>query len=296
LFMGGRKGLPTSICSVRVWPHGGLLQDFDGLGDFHLGHFFGIVMDYKIVIPARFASSRLPGKPLLEIGGKPMIWHTYQRALETGIDAKNVIVATDHQGIYDVVRGFGGEVVMTDPDHESGTDRLAEVASLLGWSDDIVVVNVQGDEPLLPAHLVTKTANAMMEASDVGMATLATPMRSEEEVFDKNCVKVVADKSGKALYFSRAPIPFCRDGFQAGLLTNKRTPWNRHIGMYAYTVGTLKMLSQADVAEIEHLEKLEQLRAMWLGISIQVSIVDEAPGHGVDTLEDLKRVQAVIEV
>ena len=251
-------------------------------------------MDYKIVIPARFASSRLPGKPLLDIGGKPMIWHTYQRALETGIDAKNVIVATDHQGILDVIKGFGAQAIMTDPNHESGTDRLAEVADLLDWSDETIVVNVQGDEPLLPAHLISQTAEAMGVTSRVGMATLATPLRTEVEVFDKNCVKVICDQYGRALYFSRAPIPFCRDGFQTDLLNQKPVPWNRHIGMYAYTVSTLKKLNKAPVALIESLEKLEQLRAMWLGIDIQVSIVDEPPGHGVDTLDDLRRVQELI--
>lgn len=252
-------------------------------------------MDFKIVIPARYGSSRLPGKPLMDINGKPMIWHTYQRAIETGINPDNIVIATDNQEIYEVMQGFNAHVVMTDVNHESGTDRLAEVAEKLGWADDTVVVNVQGDEPLLPHELITQTAQAMTTGGNVGMATLACPMTSEQEVLDKNCVKVVCNQNGKALYFSRAPIPFCRDGFQAELLSADGGPWNRHIGMYAYTVSTLKALNKAPVAQIESLEKLEQLRAMWLGIEIQVRIISKAPGHGVDTLEDLERVREIVK-
>jgi len=251
-------------------------------------------MTFKITIPARFGSSRLPGKPLMDIGGKPMIWHTYQRALETGIDSDNIVIATDNDEILQVMKEYDAKVVMTSVDHESGTDRLAEVAEKMGWSDDTVVVNVQGDEPLLPSELIVQTARAMLSSTNVGMATLACAMQSEEEVFDPNCVKVVCDQNGKALYFSRAPIPFCREGFDVELLNASNVPWNRHIGMYAYTVQTLKRLSTAPVAQIESLEKLEQLRAMWLGIDIQVAIIDKAPGHGVDTLEDLERVREIV--
>lgn len=253
-------------------------------------------MDYKIVIPARFGSSRLPGKPLLDIAGKPMIWHTYQRAVEAGVPTSNIVIATDHKGILDTVQEFGAQAVMTREDHESGTDRLAEVAALMSWPDDTVVVNVQGDEPLIPANLIEKTAQALSDRASAGMATLATPILNVDEVQDPNCVKVVCNRYGKALYFSRASVPFVRDGFPQTLASTASSSWFRHIGMYAYTVETLKKLTDEPVCEIESLEKLEQLRAMWLGIDIQVAIIDELPGHGVDTLQDLKRVQQMLEV
>lgn len=247
-------------------------------------------MGYKIVIPSRFGSSRLPGKPLKDINGKPMVWHVYQRALETNIGAKNIAVATDYQGIFDVCTEFGIQVVMTREGHESGTDRLAEVADIMNWADDEMVVNLQGDEPLIPPALIALTAKTLNDSPQAGMATLGCPINDEADIHDANCVKLVADHSGRAMYFSRAAIPFARDGFDAKFMTGKGSPWLRHIGMYAYRVSALKKIAAMPMAMIEGLEKLEQLRALWNGVHIQVAAIESAPGHGVDTQADLDRV------
>ncbi len=251
-------------------------------------------MKYKIVIPARFGSSRLLGKPLMDIEGKPMIWHVYQRALETNIGNNNIVIATDHPEIYEIATNFGANVVMTREDHESGTDRLSEVATVMDWADDVVVVNLQGDEPLIPANLIALTASTLIKVAEAGMATLACRLQNEAQVSDPNCVKLVCDKTNKAMYFSRAAIPFAREGIDPALLASDSTPWLRHIGMYAYRVSTLKQLSQCPVSVIEGLEKLEQLRALWHGIHIQVACIAQAPGHGVDTMEDLERVREIM--
>jgi 3-deoxy-manno-octulosonate cytidylyltransferase (CMP-KDO synthetase) len=223
-----------------------------------------------------------------------MVWHVYQRALETNIGAENIVIATDHHEIFNAATDFGAQVVMTREDHESGTDRLAEVADIMGWADDVMVVNLQGDEPLIKPSLIEFTAQVLFKASSAGMATLACHLQNKDEVNDPNCVKVVSDCTGKALYFSRAPIPFAREGIDESLLKSDATPWLRHIGMYAYKVSTLKQLSALPVSMIEDLEKLEQLRALWNGIHIQVASIVEAPGHGVDTLSDLERVREII--
>ncbi len=251
-------------------------------------------MHYKIVIPSRFGSSRLPGKPLKDINGKPMVWHVYQRALETNIGAENIVVATDHQGIFDVCTEFGIQVVMTREDHESGTDRLAEVAELMNWADDVMVVNLQGDEPLLPPKLIELTAQVLSDSPLAGMATLGCPINDETDIHDANCVKLVADHSGKAMYFSRAAIPFARDGFEADAMQGSKSPWLRHIGMYAYRVAALKQIAAMPMAVVEGLEKLEQLRALWNGIHIQVAAIESAPGHGIDTQADLDRVRQIM--
>lgn len=251
-------------------------------------------MEYKIVIPSRFGSSRLPGKPMLDIVGKPMIWHVYQRALETNIGAENIVIATDHDEIFKAATDFGAQVVMTREDHESGTDRLAEVAEIMGWADDVLVVNLQGDEPLIKPSLIEFTAQVLHQAPLAGMATLACKLHSQAEINDPNCVKLVSDRFGKAMYFSRAAIPFAREGIDESLLKSDDTPWLRHIGMYAYKVNTLKELSLWPVSMMENLEKLEQLRALWNGIHIQVASISEAPGHGVDTLADLERVREIM--
>jgi 3-deoxy-manno-octulosonate cytidylyltransferase (CMP-KDO synthetase) len=250
-------------------------------------------LNFKIVIPARFGSSRLPGKPLLEIAGKPMIWHVYQRALETNIGADNIVIATDNTDIESVVKAFGANVIMTAVDHESGTDRLAEVVTKLNWANDELIVNLQGDEPLIPAELITLTAQALAD-SEAGMSTLACKLDDEAQLHDGNCVKVVCDAKSNAMYFSRAAIPFARDGVDKALFNANNSPWLRHIGMYAYRVSTLKQLSTLPVIVLEELEKLEQLRALWHGIAIQVARIDEAPGHGVDTLDDLNRVRQIV--
>lgn len=253
-----------------------------------------IFMKYKIVIPSRFGSSRLPGKPLKDINGKPMVWHVYQRALETNIGAENIVVATDHQGIFDVCVGYGIQVVMTREDHESGTDRLAEVADIMNWTDDVLVVNLQGDEPLIPPALIEFTAKVLSDSPLAGMATLGCLINDGADIHDANCVKLVADHSGRAMYFSRAAIPFARDGFQASAMQGVNSPWLRHIGMYAYRVATLKQLASLPIAVVEGLEKLEQLRALWNGVHIQVAAIESAPSHGVDTQSDLDRVRQLM--
>jgi 3-deoxy-manno-octulosonate cytidylyltransferase (CMP-KDO synthetase) len=248
----------------------------------------------KIVIPARYSSSRLPGKPLLDIGGKPMIEHVYLRALETGADADNVIIATDDARIEAVVKSFGGQVVMTAPDHPSGSDRLAEVATNFGWSDDVIVVNLQGDEPLMDPKLITLVADNLISNKELGLSTLATGIHSASDIYNPNVVKVVCDKNGRALYFSRAAIPWVRGAFdyQAEPQLPENITVFRHLGMYAYRVGVLKALTAQPACALEEAESLEQLRALWLGIGIHVGQIDAAPGHGVDTAEDLERVRA----
>ena len=251
-------------------------------------------MKFKIVIPARFGSSRLPGKPLLDIAGQPMIWHVYQRALSTNIGNENIVIATDNTDIEKIAKAFGANVVITAVEHESGTDRLAEVVTKLGWDEDEIIVNLQGDEPLISPDLIAFTAKTLSD-SDAGMSTLACPLDDEAQLHDVNCVKLVCDSTNKAMYFSRAAIPFARDGVENSLFNSEDNPWLRHIGMYAYRVSTLKLLSKLPVTVLEELEKLEQLRGLWHGITIQVARINQAPGHGVDTLEDLNRVRAIIE-
>lgn len=251
-------------------------------------------MKFKIVIPARFGSSRLPGKPLLDIGGEPMIWHVYQRALETSIGNENIVIATDNSDIYDVAKSFGANVVMTAIDHESGTDRLAEVVTKLAWHDDDIIVNLQGDEPLISSDVIQLTAETLANSQQAGMATLACNLDNEAQLSDTNCVKLVSNKNNQAMYFSRAEIPFARDGIDPALFNSAESPWLRHIGLYAYRVKTLKQLSQLPVIALEKIEKLEQLRALWHGITIQVARVSQAPGHGVDTAADLERVRGLL--
>lgn len=251
--------------------------------------------DFRVVIPARMASTRLPNKPLLEIAGRPMIAHVLDRARETA--ACEVVVATDDERIADAVRREGGEAMMTSASHVSGTDRLAEVATRRRWSDDTIVVNVQGDEPLLPGVLVTGLARALAESPIAAMATLATPIDRASDVWNPNVVKVVLDAEGLALYFSRAPIPWARGAFDMQAppapLPEGAT-FLRHIGLYAYRVGTLRALASAPQTELERLESLEQLRALSLGLRILVRVEHQAPAIGVDTPEDLERVRALL--
>lgn len=246
-------------------------------------------MSYKVVIPARYGSTRLPGKPLRLIGDLPMIQHVYTRAMQSG--ASQVIVATDDERISAVCEGFGATVCMTRADHASGTDRIAEVASTLGWSDKEMVVNVQGDEPGLPSQLIDQVAGLLASRTDADIATLATPVGDVEEFLNPNAVKVVADLEGRALYFSRAPIPWFRDSAPQGLMsqTHFDGAW-RHLGLYAYRVGALKKLAASRPSPLERAERLEQLRAMEMGMTIMVALASCLPGHGVDTEEDLGRV------
>lgn len=243
---------------------------------------------FKVVIPARFASTRLPGKPLLDIAGRPMLQHVHDQALKSG--AGEVIIATDDQRIFDAATGFGASVRMTSATHESGTERLAEVAAEMGWDDEVVVVNVQGDEPLLPPALVRQVAEGLAGNPAAAVATLAYPINDRDEVSDPNIVKVVLDKDGYALYFSRAAIP-CRRDEPAG---EQAMSALRHIGLYAYRAGFLGRYKGLQASPLEAIEKLEQLRVLWNGIKIHVGMASEMPGHGVDTESDLRRVEKIL--
>lgn len=241
---------------------------------------------FKAVIPARYASTRLPGKPLLAVAGRPMLQHVYESAQQSG--AEQVIVATDDQRIAALAGDFGAEVCMTDPAHASGTERIAEVAVQHAWPDDTIVVNLQGDEPLMPAVLVRQAATGLAENTAAVVSTLACPLYEPEDADNPNVVKVVLDRDGYALYFSRAAIPYHRDGRDQaeGLL--------RHIGLYAYRAGFLQRYSQLEPSPAEQAEKLEQLRVLWHGLRIHVGIAAGLPGPGVDTAEDLARVEAIL--
>jgi 3-deoxy-manno-octulosonate cytidylyltransferase (CMP-KDO synthetase) len=245
---------------------------------------------FQVVIPARYASSRLHAKPLAEIAGKPMVVHVAERARESG--AKAVWVATDHQQVFDAVLHYGHQALMTRTDHATGTDRIAEAAQQLGFAEDEIVVNVQGDEPLIDPGLIRGVAQSLAEDGEASIATACHPICDTESLLNPNVVKVVLDRSGRALYFSRAPIPYPRDSFAlnqnalpAGL------PSYRHIGIYAYRVRFLKLYNRLEPAAIERFEALEQLRALWHGHRIAVAVTGHAPQAGVDTMEDLERVR-----
>lgn len=248
--------------------------------------------DYKIVIPARYGSSRLPGKPLIKLAGKTMIQHVYERAVDTGVT--DIVVATDDQRIFDEAKSFGANVVMTREDHENGTERIAEVVSMLGWSDDCVVVNLQGDEPLIPKSLIVLTAAGLLDNPDAGMSSLCTAI-TDSDAFDPNAVKVVLDNNGFAMYFSRAPIPWDRDAYKDGLNSiTTMAPVYRHIGMYGYRVSFLKQYVEMSPTPLEQAECLEQLRALCYGVKIHMSVIQHAPGHGVDTQADVVRVESML--
>ena len=248
--------------------------------------------DFVVAIPARHGSTRLPGKPLLPIAGVPMIVHVARRALLAG--AREVIVATDDQRIVDALDGSGVHVVLTRPDHASGTDRLAELAEMRGWDKATIVVNLQGDEPLAPASGIRAVAMALADSA-CPMATLPTPLQPAEELFDPNCVKLVCDAANHALYFSRAPIPWPRDAFMSdreSLPTG--IPFLRHIGIYAYRAGFLGTLAALPRTPLEIAESLEQLRALEHGHAIVVAIAPEPFPAGVDTPADLARVEQIL--
>ncbi|MBA1205185.1 3-deoxy-manno-octulosonate cytidylyltransferase [Pseudomonas capeferrum] len=251
-------------------------------------------LDFTVVIPARLRSTRLPGKPLLPIAGKPMVQHVWEQACKSG--AGRVVVATDDVSILEACRAFGAEVLLTRADHESGTDRLAEVAAQLGLSSDAIVVNVQGDEPLIPPVIIDQVAANLAAHPEAGIATLAEPISEPEVVFNPNAVKVVSDKNGLALSFSRAPLPWARDTFAR---TREQlpdgVPYRRHIGMYAYRVGFLRDFVAWGPCWLEQTESLEQLRALWHGVRIHVADAIEAPPVGVDTAEDLERARRLLE-
>jgi len=247
---------------------------------------------FLVVIPARYASSRLRGKPLADIAGKPMVVHVAERARASG--AKAVWVATDHQDVFDAVTHHGHEAMMTRPDHATGTDRIAEVAQRLGLADGEIVVNVQGDEPLIAPELIREVAQSLAVHDAASIATACHPIDDVASLQNPNVVKVVLDRSGHALYFSRAPIPCARDTFainQSALPPG--LPSYRHIGIYAYRAGFLRIYGRLEQAAIERFEALEQLRALWHGYRIAVAVTAHAPEAGVDTDEDLARVRRI---
>jgi 3-deoxy-manno-octulosonate cytidylyltransferase (CMP-KDO synthetase) len=246
---------------------------------------------FRVVIPARFGSTRLPGKALIALAGKPMIQWVHERARTSR--AAEVLIATDDARIADAGRAFGAVVAMTAASHPSGTDRIAEVARAQQWGANDVVVNVQGDEPLMPPTLIDQVAGLLLDNVGAGMATLASPLARLEDFLDPNVVKVVADAAGRALYFSRAPIPWTRDGAASGLASQRTfTGARRHIGIYAYRVSALLRLASLPPTPLEQTEKLEQLRALENGIEIRVADATEVPGPDVNTSEDLDRVAA----
>lgn len=251
-------------------------------------------MGFKVVIPARYASSRLPGKPLLDIAGKPMFAHVYERACDSAAD--DVIIATDDPRIEAAARAIGAHVVMTSSAHPSGTDRLQEVAHKMAWADDVIVVNVQGDEPLIPPAVIDQVAANLAAAPEAGIATLAEPLADAAQLFNPNIVKLVRDVRGFAMYFSRAPMPWPRDLFARDKSALPASSlYLRHLGIYAYRARFLHDYVQWPPAEIEQLEALEQLRALYHGVKIHVDVAAVELPPGVDTAEDLERVRAILE-
>ena len=245
----------------------------------------------RIVIPARFASTRLPGKPLVDLAGQPMIVRVHQRVKSALPDA-DVVVAIDDKRIGEVLDAAGILYLMTSSNHESGTDRTEEVASLAGWSDEDVVINVQGDEPLVPVELLQAFARFCVDQSTLAMATIAVPIDSLAHVRDPNVVKLTVDRQGNAIVFSRSPVPYCRDVPETDWPT---TPFLRHVGIYAYRRSVLHSVTSSPMCDLERLEKLEQLRALWLGVDIRVMPWADMPPHGVDTPADVERVCALIK-
>ena len=248
---------------------------------------------FRVVIPARHDSTRLPGKVLLPIGDKPLLQWVYERAQSAG--AAEILIATDDERVRTAARAFGAEAELTARTHASGTDRIAEVARLRRWNAGEIVVNLQGDEPLMPAALLQQVAAELHARPAADLATLATAIESAQELLDPNVVKVVCDLQGMALYFSRAPIPWNREGAPAGLVTERSFAGaRRHRGVYAYRVATLLRLAQLPVSPLEEREKLEQLRALENGLRIHVGLAREPPGPDVNTHADLERVAALL--
>ncbi|KQQ62385.1 3-deoxy-manno-octulosonate cytidylyltransferase [Pseudomonas sp. Leaf127] len=249
---------------------------------------------FTVVIPARFGSSRFPGKPLKTIAGKPMVQHVWEQARKSS--AERVVVATDDTRIVEACQGFGAEVLLTREDHNSGTDRLAEVAGKLGLAADAIVVNVQGDEPMIPPAVIDQVAANLAAHPEAGMATLAEPLEDVTSLFNPNVVKVATDLNGLALTFSRAPLPWARDALAASRdVLPEGVPYRRHIGIYAYRAGFLHDFVAWGPCWLENTESLEQLRALWHGVRIHVADAVEAPPAGVDTPEDLERVRRLLE-
>lgn len=245
-------------------------------------------MSFKVVIPARYASSRLPGKPLLDIAGKPMVIRVSEQARKSGAEA--VVIATDFDKIVQVAQEHHVDAVMTRVDHQSGTDRIAEVAQNLNWDNNDIVVNVQGDEPLIDPALIQEVALTLAHSRDAVMATACHAIHDEASMLNPNVVKVVMDADGNAMYFSRAPIPYPRDEAHKQSLKA-----HRHIGIYAYRVGFLKQYAELSVTQLEKIESLEQLRVLHHGYKIAITVTDHAPATGVDTQADLDYVRSVFQ-
>ncbi len=243
-------------------------------------------MTFKVVIPARYASTRLPGKPLLDIAGKPMVVRVAEQANKSG--ASSVVIATDFEKIIQVAASYQIQAVMTRVDHASGTDRIAEVAQQLNWEDDDIVVNVQGDEPLIDPQLIQEVALTLGHSRHAVMATACHAISDEAAMLNPNIVKVVMDAEGHALYFSRSPIPYPRDDAH-----KQNIKAHRHIGIYAYRVGFLKQYAELSITELEQIESLEQLRVLYHGYKIAVTVTDNAPASGVDTQADLEQVRRI---
>ncbi|MDT8992092.1 3-deoxy-manno-octulosonate cytidylyltransferase [Curvibacter sp. APW13] len=252
-------------------------------------------MSYTVLIPARLASTRLPNKPLADICGLPMVVRVARRLAPLAEQGIRTVVVADSSSIIEACRQFGVEVILTREDHPSGTDRLAEACDLLGLPAEEVVVNVQGDEPLIPPELVAGVAHLLVDSPQVSMATAAHALSGPGELTNPNVVKVVLNHCAEALYFSRAPIPWWRDGYAMGVeaFPAQGAPL-RHIGIYAYRAGFLRQYPTLPPSPLEQIEALEQLRALWNGYRILVHTTTQAPGPGVDTLEDLERVRALI--
>jgi 3-deoxy-manno-octulosonate cytidylyltransferase (CMP-KDO synthetase) len=244
---------------------------------------------FHVIIPARFSASRLPGKPLLVIGDRPMIQWVWQCARASG--AATVTIATDDVRVFDSARGFGADCLMTSPRHESGTDRVAEVVRAKGFAADDVVVNLQGDEPMMPAVVLDEVADALNSRPQFDIATVVAPIQSLAEFLDDSCVKALRARDGRALYFSRAPVPWPRDHVAGGQPSSFAGAW-RHIGMYAYRVRSLQQFASWPPTPLEEAERLEQLRALENGMQIYLVTLSETPPPGVDTPEDLTRVRA----
>ena len=247
---------------------------------------------FHVIIPARYAASRLPGKPLLELGGRPLLQWVWQCARAGG--AQSVTIATDDARIAAAARAFGADCVMTSPQHNSGTDRIAEVVRAARLAADDIVVNLQGDEPMMPAAVISDVAAALRARPEVDMASAVAPIASLEEFLDPACVKALRAQNGDALYFSRAPVPWPRDNVAAGRPLGFAGAW-RHIGIYAYRVRSLLQFSAWPPTPLEQTEKLEQLRALEHGMRIHLVTLTEAPPAGVDTPEDLERVRRLLE-
>lgn len=251
------------------------------------------IPDFVVAIPARYGSTRLPAKALRLIAGEPMVVHVARRALEAG--AREVVVATDDARIAAAIAPLGIEACMTSPEHTSGTDRLAECAHLRNWAEERIVVNLQGDEPLAPPAAIRAVAQTLARTPQARIATLAQPLAGTDELFDPNCVKLVRDAQGLALYFSRAPIPWQRDAFARDRVTLPEGPWLRHIGIYAYRVADLRGFAAMAPGTLEQIESLEQLRALEAGWRIAAALSPEPFPAGVDTEADLKRVEAALQ-